>query len=589
MMAERILHRFLAWRLKHIPHRQFVIILSLVIGVMGGLAAILLKNTVHYTSVLLTNWLSIESASVLYFAYPMIGILLTVVFVSRFVRDKIGHGISRILYAISRRNSYLAPHNTYSSMVASTLTVGFGGSVGLEAPIVLTGSAIGSNLGRILRLNYKTVTLLVGCGASAAIAGIFKAPIAAVVFALEVLMLDLTMSSLIPLMISSVTGATVANFLLGRDVIFNYTLQEPFELNNIPFYILLGVVCGLVSYYYTWGTMKVESRFSRMEKPWKRLLTGGVILGLLIFLFPPLYGEGYETLKSILSGQAVETLHSSLFYSFRERYWLFLLFLSMIVVFKMVAMAVTTGSGGVGGIFAPTLFSGGILGFVFARAANGTGLIHVSESNFALVGMAGLMAGIMHAPLTAIFLIAELTGGYGLFIPLIITSTISYMTTMYFEPHSIYTRRLAERGELLTHYKDQAVLTLMKLDEVIEKDLKTVSPNASLGELVKVISKSRRNIFPVVDGEGILKGIVHMDQIRDIIFNPDLYETMFVRDLMILPPETISPGDSMEMVMNKFNETGAWNLPVVDREKYMGMISKSKMFSVYRKWLMEIS
>ena len=589
MLRTGLLHRFLVWRLRHIPHRRFVLFLSFIIGMLGGLAAILLKNTVHYTSILLTRWLSVEEANLLFLVYPLIGIILTVVFVNRVVRDRISHGVSRILHAISRKNSYLAPHHTYSSMVASTLTVGFGGSVGLEAPIVLTGASIGSNLGRMLHMNYKTTTLLVGCGAAGAIAGIFKAPIAAVVFALEVLMLDLTMASLIPLLISAVTGATLANFLLGKEVIFYFTLKDPFVLASIPYYIILGVVCGLLSWYYTWGTIKVESFLSTILQPWKKLLLGGLVLGFLIFLFPPLYGEGYDTLRAILGGDATAVVNSSLFYRFREHYWLFLLFLFMVIMFKMVAMSVTTGSGGVGGIFAPTLFSGGILGFLVARIINGSGLVHVSESNFALVGMAGLMAGIMHAPLTAIFLIAEITGGYGLFIPLIIASTIAYLTVLYFEPHSIYTHRLARRGELLTHYKDQAVLTLMKMDEIIEKDLRTVKPEATLGELVRVISRSRRNIFPVVDDDGSLKGIVLMDQIRDTIFNPDMYNILFVRDLMITPPEIISVTDSMESVMQKFNDSGAWNLPVAQDDKYMGMVSKSKMFSVYRKWLMEIS
>ncbi len=585
----RLLTKFLTWRIKHISHRQFIYVLSFVIGLISSLAAVLLKNFVHYTHEFLTHQLHIEKINILYLAYPLVGIFFTVLFVKLFVKDKIGHGISRILFAISKKNSIIKPHNNYSSLIASTFTVGFGGSVGLEAPIVLTGASIGSNLGRILRLNYKTITILIGCGAAGAIAGIFKAPIAAVLFGLEVLMLDLTMWSLIPLLISSVTGATVAYFLLGKGEIFSFVMKDVFVLKNIPYYIILGIFTGLISWYFTWGSMHVEKLFSKINNPYTKLVVGGSILGILILFLPPLYGEGYNTLNTILNGNVNQLTYGSIFYQFQDQFWVIAGFLILILFFKVVAMSVTNGSGGVGGIFAPTLFMGGIAGYFAAKIINLFDFIDVPERNFALAGMAGMMAGVMHSPLTAIFLIAEITGGYELFIPLIITSTIAYMTIMYFEPHSIYTKRLAQRGELITHHKDKAILTLLEMGEVIEKDFLAVSPDDTLTELVKVISKSKRNIFPVLTKANMLVGIVLLDNIRHIIFNTDMYQTTHIRDIMILPPTYVSPYESMEEVMYKFEENNVWNLPVIDNGKYIGFLSKSKIFSVYRKWLVDIS
>jgi CIC family chloride channel protein len=574
---------------KHLGPRRFVVVLSFVVGVLGGLAAVFLKNLIFLVEDILVHGFNVERVNWYYFALPLIGIMLTVLFVNYIVKDKISHGISRILFAISRKKSVLATHHTYSSMIASSLTVGFGGSVGLEAPIVLTGSAIGSRISNFFKLDYRTTTLMLGCGAAAAIAGIFKAPIAAIVFALEVLMLDLTMWSLIPLMISAVTGASVSYFLMGKSVIFYFTLQDPFVIGNLPFYILLGIICGLVSLYVTKGALFVEGIFSRYKNPFKKLFIGGIILGMLILLFPPLFGEGYITLKALLTGQAQELTNNSLFYEYRENYWMLLLYVGLVLVFKVIAMSVTTGSGGVGGVFAPSLFMGGIVGFMVSKTL---GLMHfdkVSERNFTLVGMAGVMAGVMHAPLTAIFLIAEITGGYGLFIPLIVTATISYLTSYSFQRHSIYTERLASKGDLITHHKDKAVLTLLNLESVIEKDLKIIRPDANLGDLVKLISASKRNIFPVVDEDGNFEGIILLDDVRDIIFNQALYDILLVADLMVTPPETVSPGEPMEYVMNKFESSGAWNLPVLDGRKYIGFISKARIFNMYRKLLVQFS
>jgi len=574
---------------ERLNHRQQMYLLSFIAGIASGLAAVLLKNAVHLTLQFVNHQRNISQINFLYFVFPLLGIFLTVLFVRVFIRDEMGHGITKILHSISKKGGYLKPHNSYSSIIASTLTVGFGGSVGLESPIVVTGSSIGSNLGRMFGMSYKSIITLIGCGAAGAIAGIFKAPVAGVVFALEVLMLDISMLSVIPLLISAVTGASVSYWLIRNEVTLHYPLQSIFYFRNIPYYIILGVFTGLVSYYFTRITIFTESVFTKIKKPWWRLLAGGMAVGILVLIFPPLFGEGYNTLNEFLSGDVNSVLQGSIFYSSSDNLVIFLLFFLLILLFKPLAMTATIGSGGVGGIFAPTMFMGGFAGYFAARLFNLSGFIRIPEKNFVLAGMAGLMAGVMHAPLTAIFLIAEVTGGYSMFIPLIITATVSYITIKYFEPHSIYNHRLAKQGELITHNKDKAILTLLDMHHVIETDFVTVSPDDSLGKLVKSISVSRRNLFPVVTGENMLAGVVLLDTIRHIIFNTDMYNRVFVRDLMQPPPAHISPGESMESVMRKFEEHEAWNLPVINNGKYIGFLSKSKLFSFYRKWLIEIS
>lgn len=559
-------------------------------GILGGLAAIILKNSVSFIHSLLNFIIDKENVNFLYLAFPIIGIFFTVIYVKYVVKDNISHGITRILFAISKRKGEMARHNNYSSLIASALTVGFGGSVGLEAPIALTGSSIGSNFGRLFRLSHRHTILLIGCGSAGAIAAIFKAPIAAVIFSLEVLMLDLTMGSIVPLLISSATGATLSYFLLGKNAVFDFTQYESFTLNNFPYYIVLGIFCGFVSYYFTKASSRIENRFGKIKKTYQKLFIGGIILSILIFIFPPLYGEGYETLRNILTGNYHEATNGSMFFQFKDTYWIFIVYLSFILIFKVIAMAVTTGSGGVGGIFAPSLFMGGITGFIGASLINSFHFGNVSEKNFSLVGMAGVMAGVMHAPLTAVFLIAEITGGYGLFIPLIITSAFSYLTIMYFEPHSLYTKRLAARGELITHHKDKAVLTLLDLQSVIEKDLRTVKPSATLGELVKIISQSSRNVFPVIGDDENLMGIVQLDNIREMMFDQTLYNTVVMEDVMVMPPAYILTTDTMAKVMRKFEATSAWNLPVIEESgRYVGFISKAKIFNAYRKILVDFS
>jgi CIC family chloride channel protein len=589
MKKTGIFGQLLIWRVKNIQDRHFVIFLSFFIGIFSGLAGVLLKDLVYYTHNFMTNGFDFKAINYMYFAYPMFGIILTVLFLKYLVKDNIDHGVSKILYGISRDNGIIKPHNTYSSMIGSSLTVGFGGSVGLEAPIVLTGSAIGSNLGRLFRLHYKTIILLIGCGSAGAIASIFKAPIAGVIFAIEVLMLDLTMVTLIPLLIAAVTGSTIAYFLMGKDVVFSFQVDTPFIFTEIPFFILLGIFAGFVSLYFTRATMFTEQKFKKIKNPVLRIGLGGAIIGTLIFIFPSLFGEGYEALMDILDGKGENIINQTIFSNLTGNNWLFLVVLLMILFFKVIAMAATTGSGGVGGVFAPTLFMGGVSGFFVARLINLVSSFKVNESVFSLVGMAGVMAGVMHAPLTAIFLIAEITGGYELFPQLIITATISYLTIIYFEPHSIYTKRLAMRGELMTHDKDKAVLSMMKVEKLIEKNFKIIHPKATLGDLVKAIEGSSRNIFPVVDDDNNFFGIVFMDNIRNIIFQPELYEKTYVAELMFMPETIVGPDESMEDVEKKFQQSGKFNLAVLKDGKYLGFVSRARVFSSYRSLLKDFS
>ena len=589
MKNHHFFEKILLWRIKHISERNFVLILSVLIGVFSGIAAVLLKNLAHTTYVLVIKGFVFEKKILLNFVIPLTGIFLTVLFVRKLIKDDLGHGVSKVLHAISKKNGYIKPHNTFSSVVASSLTVGFGGSVGLEAPVVLTGSAIGSNLARLFRLNYKTVVLMIGCGSAGAIAGIFKAPIAGVVFTIEMLMIELTISTLIPLLISAVSGSLVAWLLMGSSVPFFYVIDTPFVLKDVFFYIFLGITSGLASFYFSRTVMNIEEKFSRVKNQYIRVIVGSLILGLLIYVFPSFYGEGYESLMDILRRQGESLINKSLFGDLAYNQWVFLVLLLLLIFLKAIATAVTTGAGGVGGTFAPSLFMGGVIGFFTGRLINTFFDIGISESNFSLVGMAGVMAGVMHAPLTAIFLIAEITGGYELFPPLIITATISYLTTKYFEPHSLYNKKLAEKGELITHNKDQAVLMLMKSDNLIETNFLAIKPTATLGDLVKLISKSSRNIFPVVDDDGTFMGIVILDHVREIIFKPELYEITPVNTLMFMPETTIEIGESMNDVAQKFYNSDKFNLVVLDQGKYVGFISRARVFSVYRRLLKDFS
>jgi len=589
MFTNRFFRKFFHPKFEDNDQVKLLYFLSFVVGLLSALAGAILKNAIHYTNLILIQGITRESGSYLYLAYPFAGMLLTLLFVTYIVKDNIGHGISRVLYAISRRRSYLKVHNTWTSIAASSITIGFGGSVGAEAPIVLTGSSIGSAIGRFFRLNYRSITLLIGCGAAGAISGIFKAPIAGIVFTLEVLMLDLTLSSIVPLLISSVTAATVAYFLMGNKVLLSFNVIEAFNISNIPWYLLLGVLSGFISVYFTRMTLHLEGIYERINNKFLRLLGSGIVLGILIYLFPPFYGEGYDTIRNLLQGNADLIMKNSVFGQFSGNFLVVTLFMFGLVMLKVIASSSTNGAGGVGGIFAPTLFMGGVNGFMIAGILNKYLNVDLPDNRFILVGMAGMMAGVMHAPLTSIFLIAEITGGYDLLIPLIITSTAAYITARGFERHSIYHVQLAKRGELITHDKDKAVLTVMDWKKEIETDLIKIRKTDTLGDLVKVISGSHRNIFPVVDEYNILEGIVSLDDVRDMMFNQELYKTTYIKDLMTIPPSYIDKKENIETVMDTFSKTGAWNLPVLDNGYYVGFISKSRIYSTYRELLLQFS
>ena len=590
------------WRERHISEKHLVLLLSFFVGTFSAAAAALLKSFIHFIQQLVENQLIADERTWWYLITPVIGITLAALFVKYIVRDDISHGITKILYAISQRKSIIKAHNMWSSIVGSGLTIGFGGSVGAEAPIVLTGAAIGSNLAKAFRLDQKTMMLMIGCGAAGAIGGIFKAPIAGLVFTLEVLMMDLTMTSVAPLLISSVTATAISYILTGVEPMFPLDTVEPFLVQRIPWYAVLGMICGLVSLYFTRGMNGLERWMkNKVRSVGAKIVVGGLTLSILIYLFPPLYGEGYDTIRQLINGDSISPLLNSpletyliptQFYSGLSSVntqLIILLYFAAIIFVKIVASVATNGGGGVGGIFAPSLFMGAIVGFVTARMMNMSGLM-VPETSFALVGMAGLMSGVMHAPLTGIFLIAELTGGYHLFMPLMIVSVISYLTIMLFEPHSLYAMRLAQKGELLTHNKDRNVLTLLKMDSVLETDFVTITPEMTLGELVKVISQSKRNIFPVIDNQGHLKGILLLDEVRNIMFQPRLYKRFTVGQLMTSPLAILPFDLPMDKVMETFEDSGAWNLPVVDTERrYLGFVSKSKIFNSYRNVLVHFS
>ncbi|MDR1739046.1 MAG: chloride channel protein [Candidatus Symbiothrix sp.] len=580
--------KILTWREKHIKESHFILILSFMIGLLTAFAAIVLKKSIHAIQHFLTANNDIANANWVYLIYPIIGILLSGLFVRYIVKEDIGHGVTKILYAISQRKSRIKPHNTWSSIIASAITIGFGGSVGAEAPMVLTGSAIGSNLGRLFKMEQKTLMLLVGCGAAGAIAGIFKAPIAGMLFTIEVLMLDLTTASVLPLLITSVTAASVSYIFTGTEAMFAFSQSEVFDMHRIPFVLLLGVLCGLIALYFTRVTIWIESLFRRLKTFWKKYIMGAILLSVMIFILPPLYGEGYDTIGSLIGNSYEGLMEGSFFYVLKDSFWGIFIFMILIILMKVFATAATNGGGGCGGIFAPSLFLGCIVGFLFANTCNYFSLFlpegtHLPTENFALMGMAGVMASVMHSPLTAVFLIAELTGGFSLFLPLMIVTISAYFTIMLFEKHSLYSIRLAQKGELLTHDKDKAVLTLLNKEAVVETDLIAVDPEMDLGDVVKAITQSRRNIFPVVDNENILRGVVLLDNIRNIMFRPELYNRFRVKKFMVSPPAKININMPMDKIMQLFEDTKAWNLPVIDDDgHYLGFISKSKIFNAYR-------
>ena len=575
---------------KRLSERQMLAILAVVVGIFAGLGTYLFEVLLHLIKAALVNWFDTDTFHFLYLIYPAIGIVLATLFVRYIVKDNISEGVTRVLYAMSRRGSHIAGHNCWTSVVGGAMTIGFGGSVGPEAPIVLTGAAIGSNVGKLAKLNYKNITLLLCCGAGAAVAAIFKAPITGVVFVLEILMLDITSTSIIPLLISSVTATTLALVLRGFDPIISVTLtdSDAFKINQIPLFLLLGGLCGAVSFYFTSVNSKVGKAVKSIKSQYKRWAIGGIILGVLIFIFPPLYGEGYEAFTSLMRGDKLTIFENSLFYEFREIDWVVLLYIIAIVVFKVIAMATTNAAGGVGGTFAPSLFVGAFTGAAVALICNMLGW-DISIATFTLVGMAGVMSGVMKAPLTAIFLIAELSNGYGLFIPLMIVSCIAFAVGRWLDPDSIYTKHLRQKGELLTHDKDQSVLVFLNLDELVENDFVRIKEHFTLGDVVDIIATSKRNIFPVIDNFGHLLGIVQLDDLREDMFKPSKRGISITR-YMIQPPDKILEHEMIQEVLPRFEANRTWMLPVVDKENhYRGFISKSRILNAYREQLVNIS
>ena len=588
-----IISRVDTWRKKHISDRELVLVLAFAVGFLASLAAYVLHFIIKQIEELVTSGFQVTTINWLYLIYPVVGIWLTSLFVKYVVRDNISHGITRVLYAISTKQSRLKPHNTWSSIVASAITIGFGGSVGAEAPIVLTGSAIGSNLGKIFHLDNRTLMLLVGCGATAAVSGIFKAPIAGLVFTLEVLMVDLTMASLLPILIASVTATCYSYFFTGGSAMYHFQMDYLWGLNRVPPTILLGIACGFLSLYFMRMMSWCENGYGKLSsRPYLKLLVGGLVLSPLIFLFPSLYGEGYSSLGLFIEGKTeadwMQVMSGSMF---AEKTNFLVLYVGLVMLTKVFATSATNGAGGCGGTFAPALFIGGFGGFFFARLWNIQQLgVYVPEKNFTLYGMAAVMAAVMHAPLTGIFLIAELTGGYQLFIPLIIVTISSYLTINIFEHHSIYAVRLAKQGKLLTHHTDKSILTLMSMDKIIDRDFTSVGPDMEMGQLVHALSASRNDYIPVLNESGSLLGEIDINKLRYIIFRTELYHRFHVSQLMTPPAATLGAGDPMEDVMKTFDRTGAQNLPVVSVDgRLIGYISRARLYSMYRQLVADFS
>ena len=582
-MGEKgIFQKFISWRINHINNKQFIYILSVVIGIVMGFVAFIIKGSVHFIQGILTEGFNRNFHNYLYFLYPAIGISATVLFTKYVIKQHVGHGIPSVLYAISKTWGHIKRHNLFSSIVSSALTVGFGGSVGLEGPTVATGAAFGSNLGRVLKLEYKQILLLLGCACSGAMAAIFKAPIAAVVFVLEVIMLDISLSAIVLLLLSSATASITSYFIFGQNTLYTFDIHEKFVIEDVWYYIVLGVVCGFVSVYFTRIYMFLTNEFEKISR-WKiRLLIGVSILGVIIFLFPSLYGEGYQAINMCLEGDYSYLFNNTAYFGLANNFIAIVILLMLVILLKAVATTITFGSGGVGGVFAPSLFVGANTGLLFAKIANYL-RIDISVQNFALVGMAGVISGIIHAPLTAIFLIAEITGGYDLFMPLMIVATISYATTKIFTKNSVYTFQLAKRGELITHDRDKSTFILMNIDSLIEKDFESVHPDSTLKDLVAAISVSKRNVFPVLEKDGTMVGIITLNDIRNIMFKYELWDSTYVRNIMYFPEVYVNYDDDLGQIADKIESSGRYNVPVLQDGKYIGFVSRARVFSEYRK------
>lgn len=587
-LFSNLLAKISKW-LKSMPERTMLIIVAFVVGLLSGLAAVILKSLIHLIQNSLLSWSSPEVSTYLYLLLPGIGMLISMLLVKYLVKDDVGHGVTKVLLAVSRNESRIKRRHTWSSILTSSVTIGFGGSVGAEAPIVFTGAALGSNVARVLGLSYKQMTMLLGCGAAGAVAGIFKAPLAGVLFTLEILLFNISMTAILPLLVSTITATVTSYIFFGMDVAFAATIEK-FALSNLPYYIILGIFCGLVSLYFMKTTLSMEDRIKRIKKPFMRWGISAFFLGIILFLFPPLYGEGYGNLTDLLNNNIESAASHPFYYELLSSEWSIPIFFFLVMIFKVVAMSFTNAGGGVGGTFGPTLFVGGVAGFIVARVINIIGIHPLPETNFVLVGMGGLMAGVMQAPLTAIFLIAEITGGYELLMPLIITSTISFATIRGVESYSIYTKRIANQGDLLTHDSDKAVLTLLKTSQMVERDFIPINVSGNLADLVAAIRQSNRSIFPVVDSKNKFQGVIYLNDIRSIMFDRSLYDSIKIESLMKNAPIVVLMDEKMDSVMNKFEVSEAWNLPVIDiNGEYQGFVSRSKIFSYYREQLQQVS
>lgn len=591
--SKKLFLKFLKWRYQYISNRQFTNIASAVIGLLAGLGAVILKNLTHLIQNLLEGEFIKQMHQAFYFIFPIIGLLIVLLFIKYVIRKKVGHGIPSTLYAISKQKGIMPRHQMWASLITAPITVGFGGSVGLEGPTVATGAALGSNFARFFHLNQTTRTLLIGAAAAGAMSSIFKAPIAGIVFAVEIFSLELTLASMIPLLLASITAILTSYFFLGDDVLLHFDLQDKFVLNDVLFYVFLGVVSAATSIYFSKVYFAISDFFKKFDNPYKRLLIGGLLLGIIVYFIPPLFGEGYETINNILRGNVIDVVQNNRFQIATDTTLEIIMFLAGLIMFKIVAMSFTFGAGGIGGVFAPTLFTGSVTGYVFASIVNYSNLFshQLSLTNFAMVGMAGLMAGILQAPLTAIFLIAEITGGYELFVPLMIVASISFIVSKKYIPHNIYASELAKKGQLITHDRDKNVLMMLDLDKLIETNFVLLYPEMTLGDVVNnAVAKSSRNHFPVVNEENEFLGILTINDIRSIMFDKELYETVKVRSLMHAGSDIIYyEKDSAEEILNKFKRCGAWNLVVLKEGKYFGFISKSRLLTAYRRKLIVVT
>jgi len=577
----------LIWRVRHVNDKVFIILLSIVVGILAGLTAVLLKTSVHFMQSFLHSSFRDYYNTYFFLIYPFIGLLLSTLFVRYFRKGRLQRGIGNVLLEITKNKGIVARHKLFSQLITSFFTLGFGGSAGLEAPISVTGSAIGSQTSLALRLNERQRKMLLGCGAAGGIAAIFNSPIAGVLFTVEILLFELSIPALVPLLISSASATVVSKFLYSGQPF--KLITDVWELSSLPYYIFLGILCSLLSIYIIKVFARIQKMYTGFKNPYLKALTGGLAIGMLIFILPPLFGEGYFIVEALLNGEYLKLLNGSIFWQFKDNIWFLLLYAFAAMMLKVFATSVTVNSGGNGGMFGSSLFIGALLGFIYSRTINLSGFHHLTETNFIVVAMAGILAGVIHAPLTAIFLIAEITGGYALFIPLMVVVSLSYFITIFFEPNSVYTKEITEKGLFVKYDRDRLVLENLRVDKIIETDFEKLNEKDTLEHLVSAVERTRRNIFPVTNEDDVIKGIVFLDDIREVMFNRDLYNLIIVKDIMQNPSAVVDVKDRMYDIIKKFDELKVWNLPVVKDGRYLGFISKSNILSHYRELMNRLS